>query len=83
MSAPVRCAELQALIGQKRAVGGERFLMIRRSLHGLQSRLQIAPNLPLMVSVWPGESHRLESHQPGRQRVALRTVANRPRLEIA
>ena len=60
---------MQALIRQKRAMGGERFLMIRRALHGLQSRLQIAPNLPLVRPIGSGEPHRFESHQPGRQRL--------------
>jgi hypothetical protein len=50
-------------------MGGERFLIIGRALHRLQSGLRIAPNLPLMLSGRPGESHRLESHQSGRQRL--------------
>ena len=67
--APIRCAELQALIGKKSAVGGERFLIVRRSLHRFQSRFQIAPNLPLVRPIVSGEPHRFESHQPCRQRL--------------
>jgi hypothetical protein len=60
---------LQAPIRKQSAVGGQRFLIIRRSLHRFQSRLQIGSNLPLVRPIVSGEPHRFESHQPGRQRL--------------
>jgi hypothetical protein len=67
--APVRSAELQALVGKKCAMRCERFLVIRRSFHGSQNRFQIAPNPPLVRSIRSGEAHRFQSHQPRRQRL--------------
>jgi hypothetical protein len=55
---------LQALIRQKRAVGGQRLLFVSGSLHGFQRRFQIAPNLPLVRSIRSRKAHRFESHQP-------------------
>jgi hypothetical protein len=55
---------LQALIGKKCAVRGERFLMVCRSLHRSQSPFQIAPNLPLVRSIRSREAYRFQSPQP-------------------
>jgi hypothetical protein len=50
-------------------VSGERFLIVRRSLHRLQSRFQIAPNLPPVRPLPSGEPHCFESHKSCRQRL--------------
>jgi hypothetical protein len=82
--APVRCAELQAPIGKKCAVGCKCFLIICCSLHGPQSGFQIVPNLPLLRSICSGQTHRFQSPQawvcfgsPGRIRTCSLSVDTR------
>ena len=59
-------------------MGSERFLIIRCSLHGSQSRFQITPNLPLMRSI--ARARPIVSRVISRDASdCSRTAANRPR----